>query len=107
MSLSSDLLAAFAEPYATVPVACGAATCRGIFDQAGALQKLLGVEVQSMSVVLYIVSGALGQLTHESLLTVGAVGAPSAVGGVVWRIADFEPIEDGSLTAIALAGGPA
>lgn len=105
MSVASDLQSAFAERSITRPVLFGAQTTRGILDKAGTLKKVGDFEMSVNSEVLYVQTGTLTDPGNGDEVTVGAIGAESAVGGTRYRVNDVEAIDDGEITAIAVAGG--
>lgn len=105
MSLASDLALAFAEVAGTVPVTCGGVDARGFLDSAGGIIPLAGSDVQRIGTTLYVLPGALPALAQGVELRVGTVGAATAAGGTVYRVAQIDPIEDGLILACQLGGG--
>jgi hypothetical protein len=108
MSLASDLAGAFEELELTVPVQCGDASTRAFFNRAGSIMKSGGVGVQVEHDTLFIQTGALApELAQEAHVQVGALGAESDAEDPWYRVTLVEPIEDGLLQSVAIAGGPA
>ncbi len=105
MSLSSDLVSAFAEVMATVPVTLGDASTRGFLDSAGGMIPLAGTDVQRIGTVLYLRRDSLPGLTENVSVIVGALGAATAAGGTAYRIASIDPVDDGLILACPLGGG--
>lgn len=96
----------FAIPELTHPVSLGAGSTRGILDSAGAVVPLAATELQRIGTVLYLQKDSLPGLASDVLLTVGDVGAATAVGGKQYRVAgDPEPVDDGLILACALGTG--
>lgn len=105
MSLQSDLVSAFAEVEATVPVRLGDAETRGFLDSQGGMIPLAGTDMQRIGTVLYLQKDSLPGLTENVTVTVGALGAATAVGGTTYRIASIDPVDDGLILACPLGGG--
>jgi hypothetical protein len=104
--MATDLEQAFLETEITVPLIHGALTdVRGILDEEGTLRPMLGTHVQTLQKTLYVRAGALPTLKRDDQITIGALGAASAVGGEVHLVNDFRKIDDGAIIAIALSGG--
>ncbi|MDB4906367.1 MAG: hypothetical protein JWO05_1151 [Gemmatimonadetes bacterium] len=107
MSATSDLLVAFSEVELTHPVQYGAESTRGFLNRSGEARHVLGVDVEVAADVLFLRTDALPDLAEETPITVGALGAASAVGGTVWLVQQLFPVDDGTIVAAALAGGRA
>lgn len=103
--IEAALHAMLATPELTHPVTLGAASTRGIVDAAGQMVPVAGTEVQRIGTVLYVAKDSLPGLAQGAVLTVGALGAASAVGGRSYRAGAPEPIDDGLLIAVELGGG--
>lgn len=105
MTVVAALQDMFACVELTHPVALGAASARGIYDEAGTLLPAGTLEAQVIGPVLYLVKGSLAGLTEQASITLGVLGAASAVGGRVYRVHHIDPLQDGLVVACQLGGG--
>lgn len=105
MSVAAALLDMLSTLELTVPVTLGAASARGMYDEAGELVPAGATQVQAIGPVLYLAKGALAGLDEQVDVVVGTVGASSAAGGRTYRVHQIDPMQDGLLLACRLGGG--
>lgn len=104
MSVATDLAEMFAEQELTHPARFNGVEARGFYDEEGTLRQVLGTHVQAMDKVLYVRDGVWPTLARDGIITLGSLGAESAVGGTDYIIGDFRPIDDGLIIAIPISG---
>lgn len=105
MTVVAALQDMFACVELTHPVTLGAASARGIYDEAGTLLPAGTLEAQIIGPMLYLVKGSLAGLTEQVDVTLGALGAADAVGGRIYRVHHIDPLQDGLVLACHLGGG--
>lgn len=105
MSLSADLLLAFEERWATVPVlhVRTGAVARGFLNEAGASAAAQGFDFQSTNTALFLTRGALA-VQQDDEIWIGEVGdaevGPTRRAFTANRSPD--PVEDGAIVAVTL-----
>jgi len=106
VSVPSDVLALYAEPFLTVPVAFGAYRTRGYFDTAAVarVDEASGLALQGTATTLRVPSGIWSPMpTPGATLRIGTVGACAVTpASLSYRVREVLPDGDGLETVLVL-----